>query len=63
MLIVRHVVGFGLHFLAQNTDLGPGVIALLLSGLAAPLSLALPPAMKGLMFGVQWAKRMPGFGG
>lgn len=63
VLIVCHVVGFGLHVLAQNTDLGPGVIALLLSGLAVPLSLALLPSMKGLMVGVQWAKRMHGFGG
>jgi uncharacterized protein (DUF983 family) len=63
VLIVCHVVGVALHLLVQHTDLGPGMIAGLLSGLAIPLSLALLPSMKGLMIGVQWAKRMHGFGG
>lgn len=57
------MVGVALHLLVQHADLSPGTIAVLLSGLAIPLSLVLLPSMKGLMVGVQWAKRMHGFGG
>ena len=62
VLIVCHVVGFLLHPLAQYTSLSSGMIAVILCGLAIPLCLVMLPSMKGLMIGVQWAKRMHGFG-
>ena len=62
ILIVCHVVGFLIHPMSSGTDLSPGVVSLILCGLAVPLSLILLPRMKGVMVGIQWAKRMHGFG-
>ena len=62
ILVVCHIVGFALHPMVQYTTLSPGMIALILCALAIPLCLAMLPSMKGLMVGVQWAKRMHGFG-
>lgn len=61
LLVVCHVVGFMLPPLI-HTGLHPGAIALLLSGLAVPLSLLLLPPIKGFFVAVQWSKRMHGFG-
>jgi uncharacterized protein (DUF983 family) len=48
--------------MSSGTDLSPGVVSLILCGLAVPLCLILLPRMKGVMVGIQWAKRMHGFG-
>jgi uncharacterized protein (DUF983 family) len=62
ILIVGHIIGFLLHPITSGTDLSPGLVALILCGLAVPLSLVLLPRTKGLMVAIQWAKRMHGFG-
>ncbi|MFQ8433447.1 DUF983 domain-containing protein [Amaricoccus sp. W119] len=61
LLVVCHIVGFMLPPLI-HTGLHPGVIALLLSAMAVPLSLLMLPPIKGFFVAAQWSKRMHGFG-
>lgn len=62
LLLACHVVGLLLHPMVRHTELAPGAIAAILTGLIVPLCLLLLPRTKGLMIAVQWAKRMHGFG-
>jgi uncharacterized protein (DUF983 family) len=62
ILIVAHVIGFVLHVTFGYLRDAPLILALLLSALALIMSLLLLPRLKGLIVGVQWAKRMHGFG-
>lgn len=62
ILIVAHVIGFVLHATFGYLRDDPLILALLLSALALIMSLLLLPRLKGLIVGVQWAKRMHGFG-
>ncbi|WP_299656121.1 DUF983 domain-containing protein [uncultured Jannaschia sp.] len=61
ILIVAHFVGFALHILWSVWELEPLTMILVVSGLAVGLSLFLLPRFKGMLVGVQWAKRMHGF--
>ena len=61
MLVVAHFVGFALHILWSVWELEPFTMTLVVGGLAVGLSLFLLPRFKGMLVGVQWAKRMHGF--
>ena len=62
ILLVAHIIGFAIHFMWVAWRPDPWVMATVLSLGAMALSLALLPPMKGLMVGIQWARRMHGFG-
>jgi len=62
ILLVAHIIGFAIHFMWVAWRPDPWVMATVLSFGAVALSLALLPPMKGLMVGIQWARRMHGFG-
>ncbi|WP_213396404.1 DUF983 domain-containing protein [Yoonia sp.] len=62
ILLVAHIIGFAIHFMWVAWRPDPWVMATVLSLGAVALSLALLPPMKGLMVGIQWARRMHGFG-
>jgi uncharacterized protein (DUF983 family) len=63
ILLVGHIVGFVIHFMWVQFRPEPLTMAITLSVLAVTLSLALLPRMKGMVVGIQWARRMHGFGG
>ncbi|PJE25990.1 Uncharacterized conserved protein, DUF983 family [Pseudooceanicola antarcticus] len=62
ILIVAHVMGFVMHASFGYLKDDPLTLALLLCAMATVLSLLMLPRMKGLLVGIQWAKRMHGFG-
>ncbi|MDA1154528.1 MAG: DUF983 domain-containing protein [Proteobacteria bacterium] len=62
ILLVAHIIGFAIHFMWVAWRPDPWVMATVLSLGAVALSLALLRPMKGLMVGIQWARRMHGFG-
>jgi uncharacterized protein (DUF983 family) len=62
ILLVGHLIGFGIHLMWVYMRPSPLTMAIVLSVAAVALSLALLPRMKGLIVGVQWARRMHGFG-
>jgi uncharacterized protein (DUF983 family) len=62
ILLVAHIIGFAIHFMWVAWRPEPWVMATVLSLGAVGLSLALLPPMKGLVVGVQWSRRMHGFG-
>lgn len=62
ILVVVHVVGFILHLLFEYLRDDPLILALGLTVVSTAMSLWMLPHMKGLIVGVQWAKRMHGFG-
>jgi uncharacterized protein (DUF983 family) len=62
ILIVGHIVGFGLHFVYVYLRPDPLVMASVLSVLCVGLALYLLPRIKGAFVGLQWARRMHGFG-
>ena len=62
ILLVAHIIGFAIHFMWVAWRPDPWVMATVLSLGAVDLSLALLPPIKGLMVGIQWARRMHGFG-
>lgn len=61
VLVVAHLVGFALHFLWSIWRMDPLTMTVVVSVLAAVLSLLLLPRFKGMIVGWQWAKRMHGF--
>ncbi|EAQ07003.1 DUF983 domain-containing protein [Yoonia vestfoldensis] len=62
ILLVAHIIGFAIHFMWVAWRPDPWVMATVLSLGAVGLSLALLPPMKGMIVGIQWARRMHGFG-
>ncbi|WP_299592702.1 DUF983 domain-containing protein [uncultured Tateyamaria sp.] len=62
ILIVCHIVGVALHVVYGYFDPSPLMVAFSISAVAVIASILLLPRMKGLIVGVQWAKRMQGFG-
>ena len=62
ILIVAHLLGFGIHFVWAWFRPDPLVMATLFTVGCVALSLFLLPRLKGMIVGIQWAKRMHGFG-
>jgi len=62
ILLVGHLVGFAVHLMWVHLRPDPWVMATTLSIAAVGLSLLLLPRMKGMIVGIQWARRMHGFG-
>ena len=62
VLLVAHIVGFVIHFVWVYLRPDPLVMATAVSFGAVALSLWLLPRMKGMIVGIQWARRMHGFG-
>lgn len=62
ILIVAHLVGFVMHFMWVAFRPEPLVMALVITFGAVGLSLVMLPRLKGLIVGIQWARRMHGFG-
>jgi len=63
ILIVAHVLGFLMHFVWVHLRPDPFVMATVLTIFCVALSLFLLPRLKGMIVGIQWARRMHGFGG
>jgi uncharacterized protein (DUF983 family) len=61
ILVVGHLMGFILHFLWGTWRMDPLTMSLVASAIAVSLSLLLLPRFKGMLVGLQWAKRMHGF--
>lgn len=61
ILVVGHLIGFGIHILYGTWRMAPLFMALILTVFAVGLSIFLLPRFKGMMVGWQWAKRMHGF--
>lgn len=62
ILLVGHILGFVIHFMWVYFRPEPWVMATSLTIGAVALSLFLLPRMKGMVVGIQWARRMHGFG-
>ena len=62
ILIVAHLLGFAMHLTWVHWRPDPLVMATILAVGAVALSLYLLPRLKGMIVGIQWAKRMHGFG-
>lgn len=62
ILIVAHIIGFAIHIMWVVWRPDPWVMATVLSVGSVALSLALLPRLKGMIVGIQWARRMHGFG-
>lgn len=62
VLIVGHLLAPTLLFVYSTWEPAPLPMALALSTACISLSLVLLPRLKGAMIGLQWAKRMHGFG-
>ena len=62
ILIVGHLIAFGLHFAWSWFRPEPIVMATVFTVGCVGLSLFLLPRLKGFIVGIQWAKRMHGFG-
>jgi uncharacterized protein (DUF983 family) len=62
ILIVAHIIGFGIHFVWVWFRPEPLVMATIFTVGSVALSLFLLPRLKGLIVAIQWAKRMHGFG-
>ncbi|MGH1416790.1 MAG: DUF983 domain-containing protein [Pelagimonas sp.] len=60
ILIVGHILAFGLHFSYVTYRPEPMTIVMIGLALTMSSSLLLLPRMKGLIIGFQWAKRMYG---
>lgn len=63
ILVVGHLMAPIIHILFVRLRPDPLVLATLLTLACVALSLFLLPRMKGLVVGIQWARRMHGFGG
>ncbi|WP_367119351.1 DUF983 domain-containing protein [Yoonia sp.] len=63
ILVVAHVVGFAVHIMWVQWRPDPLIMATILTILAVGLSLFLLPRLKGMVVGIQWSRRMHGFGG
>lgn len=62
ILLVAHILGFGMHIMWVQFRPDPLVMGTILAVGAVGLSLYLLPRLKGMVVGIQWAKRMHGFG-
>lgn len=62
ILLVGHILGFVIHIMWVQWRPEPMTMATVLSIGAVALSLFLLPRMKGMVVGIQWARRMHGFG-
>ena len=62
ILLVGHVLAFGIHFMWVQFRPEPMVMATTLTVAAVAMSLYLLPRMKGMVVAIQWARRMHGFG-
>jgi len=62
ILVVGHVMAPLIHVLFTKFRPEPLVFASILTVICVALSLYLLPRLKGLVVGIQWAKRMHGFG-
>lgn len=62
ILLVGHIMGFVIHLMWVYFRPEPLVMASVLTVVAVGMSLWLLPRMKGLVVGIQWARRMHGFG-
>ncbi len=62
ILIVGHIIAPVMLFLYAHWDPDPLVTAAVLSVSSVALCLFLLPRLKGAFIGLQWAKRMHGFG-
>ncbi len=62
ILLVGHIMGFAIHIMWVQFRPEPIVMATVLTTGAVALSLFLLPRMKGMVVGIQWARRMHGFG-
>lgn len=62
ILVVGHLLAPLIHFMFTTWRPSPLLMASVLSVACVALSLFLLPRMKGLVVGVQWARRMHGFG-
>lgn len=62
ILIVGHLMAFGIHFVWTQFRPEPLVMATIFSLGCVALSLFLLPRLKGLVVGIQWSRRMHGFG-
>ena len=63
ILLVAHIIGFAIHLMWVHWRPEPWIMATSLSVGAVVLSLILLPRLKGMIVGIQWARRMHGFGG
>ena len=63
ILLVAHIIGFAIHIMWVVWRPEPWIMATTLSVGAVVLSLALLPRLKGMIVGIQWSRRMHGFGG
>ncbi|WP_296420240.1 DUF983 domain-containing protein [Pseudooctadecabacter sp.] len=63
ILIVAHILGFAMHIAWVHLRPDPFVMATVLTIFCVALSLYLLPRLKGMIVGIQWARRMHGFGG
>lgn len=61
ILLVAHILGFGLHFIYGQFRPEPLTLALTMSAITIGASLFLLPRMKGFIIAYQWAKRLNGF--
>lgn len=61
ILIVGHILGFAMHFAFVWFRPEPLVMATIFTVGCVGLSLYLLPRLKGMIVGIQWAKRMHGF--
>jgi uncharacterized protein (DUF983 family) len=62
ILIVGHLMAPLIHIVWVHLRPDPLMMATILSIACVALSLYLLPRMKGMVVGIQWAKRMHGFG-
>lgn len=63
ILIVAHILGFMMHIAFVHLRPDPLLMATVLAIVCVALSLYLLPRLKGMIVGIQWARRMHGFGG
>jgi len=62
ILVVGHLMAPFIHLVFTTWRPEPLVLALMFSAVCIGLSLFLLPRMKGMVVGIQWARRMHGFG-
>ena len=61
ILIVAHILGFVMHIAFVHLRPNPLLMATVLAIICVALSLFLLPRLKGMIVGIQWARRMHGF--
>lgn len=62
ILLLAHIIGFAIHIMWVYWRPDPLIMATILAVGAVALSLYLLPRLKGMIVGIQWARRMHGFG-